>query len=403
MVSLLIYGALNISLSQRFMIMTTWMVWLVIRDRTNFLRSLKLSWIVLVASITSKVPFLLFFIYSYWITLTIIRWVSNRILLLIFLRFLQGNRTFSVEFLLLVCFRKNISFWFFAFQGFFSLNMVIIGGSFLIRWMRMIIVFLSASASFSAFFQLIFQLFDFSLCLFKFSPIVLILKIMVLIKRWFLSHVLVIGLWLFSKLHRLSFLLSWFIARRRSFLLYLNRWRLLLSLLSPQFHHFFMIIRLSSSVYFRNSLLPFFLILSLFVLSHFFPNLFIPLHSFLLLKILSSFHFIFDCLTNQGIRVGTFYVFDIEISEKIFCSWRRCNIRLGVHNMLVSDSWVIPNSLEMFFISGFEMLLSLRDLDQIRRHFSIFECSIWQTSLLIIWIRPIVTWPVQLSHGYCII
>ena len=58
--------------------------------------------------------------------------------------------------------------------------------------------------------------------------------------------------------------------------------------------------------------------------------------------------------------------------------------------MFLGDGGVVANPLEMFFIGGLEMFLSLGDLDHVGGDLSVFIGEVGEISLLIEGVGPVV-------------
>ena len=67
--------------------------------------------------------------------------------------------------------------------------------------------------------------------------------------------------------------------------------------------------------------------------------------------------------------------------------------------MLLSYRCVVSKSLKMFFVSGFEMFLPLRNFHHIVRNLSIFVSHVRKIPLLVERISPIVARPIKLRHN----
>lgn len=67
-------------------------------------------------------------------------------------------------------------------------------------------------------------------------------------------------------------------------------------------------------------------------------------------------------------------------------------LRVGVrlHDVFLGDCGVVANPLEMFFIGGFEMLLSLGDFDHVGGDLPVFIGEVGEISLLIEGVGPVV-------------
>ena len=175
----------------------------------------------------------------------------------------------------------------------------------------------------------------------------------------------------------------------------LQHWRQFsLTFLSPQLQNFLVIIGLVSPIHFPKRLHSFTLIClslkKLLLLS----CLQLLLLSLALKQLLFSLEFIFYCLAYQCISRRPFNVLDIQASKILFFPCSRIN-QIVVDDTFFSYGRIVADSLEMFFISGLEILVALRYLDYKSRSFSVFEGAVGYEALLVKRICSVVGRTVQ--------
>lgn len=78
------------------------------------------------------------------------------------------------------------------------------------------------------------------------------------------------------------------------------------------------------------------------------------------MEVFLGLHSVFDGFADEGIGVCSLYIIDIEVAEVRFLGDWGANGR-WVDDVFFSDGGVIAYSLKMLFVSGFEVLFSLRD------------------------------------------
>lgn len=66
--------------------------------------------------------------------------------------------------------------------------------------------------------------------------------------------------------------------------------------------------------------------------------------------------------------------------------------------MVLGNGGVVAQSLEVLFVGGFEVLLSLGDFDHVGGHFPVFEGSVGQVALLVVGVRPVVARLVEIPE-----
>ena len=71
---------------------------------------------------------------------------------------------------------------------------------------------------------------------------------------------------------------------------------------------------------------------------------------------------------------------------------------IGLHDVFLSDGGVVAGPLEMFFIGGFEMFLTLRDLDHVGGDLPVFIGEVGEVPLLVEGVGPVVAGAVEFSH-----
>lgn len=71
---------------------------------------------------------------------------------------------------------------------------------------------------------------------------------------------------------------------------------------------------------------------------------------------------------------------------------------LRVDDAFLGDGGIVAQSLEVLFVGGFEVLLSLGDFDHVRGQFSVLEGGVGQVALLVVGVRPVVARLVEIPE-----
>jgi len=151
-------------------------------------------------------------------------------------------------------------------------------------------------------------------------------------------------------------------------------------------HDFLVVVGLLHPIHLGKSLKPSTLLFILFLLlqfPHLFPQFLTPLGPFLLKLILLVLHLILNSLADQGICASPLNILNMEVPKILSISGRRSIVVIRIHEVFVIDGGVVAQPLEVFFIAGIEMIISLGDFHHKGRYFSVLEGHIRYVALLV--------------------